>query len=128
MAEQLIKIAASRELRETERMVPDPGALDEFASRFPYNETEDQGRAISSVVDDLGKGRPTDRLVCGDVGFGKTEVALRAAFVAVQAGWQVAVHGNGDAAIDDMIAGVAAPTFQPTGRSAMASTMRLWMS
>jgi len=91
MAEQLIAIAASRELRETERMIPEPGALDEFAARFPYSETEDQARAISAVVDDLGAGRPTDRLVCGDVGFGKTEVALRAAFVAALSGRQVAL-------------------------------------
>ena len=91
MAEELIKLAAARELRQTERMVSDPGALDEFASRFPYNETEDQGRAIVDVVGDLGSGRPTDRLVCGDVGFGKTEVALRAAFTAAMAGRQVAV-------------------------------------
>jgi len=91
MAEELIKIAADRELRQTERMVPDPGALDEFASRFAYNETEDQSRAIAQVVSDLGEGRPTDRLVCGDVGFGKTEVALRAAFVAAMSGRQVAL-------------------------------------
>ncbi|MCW8916708.1 MAG: transcription-repair coupling factor, partial [Magnetovibrio sp.] len=91
MAEQLIKIAASRELRETARMVPDAGALDEFSSRFPYSETEDQARAISEVVGDLAMGRPTDRLICGDVGFGKTEVALRAAFVAALSGRQVAL-------------------------------------
>ena len=91
MAEELIKLAAARELRQTERMVSDPGALDEFSARFPYNETEDQGRAILDVVGDLGSGRPTDRLVCGDVGFGKTEVALRAAFTAAMAGRQVAV-------------------------------------
>lgn len=91
MAEELIKIAAARELRTTERMIPDPGALDEFASRFAYTETEDQARAIASVVADLGEGRPTDRLVCGDVGFGKTEVALRAAFVAALSGRQVAL-------------------------------------
>ncbi|OEJ66860.1 transcription-repair coupling factor [Magnetovibrio blakemorei] len=91
MAEELIKIAAARELRTTERMIPDPGALDEFASRFAYTETEDQARAIRSVVADLGEGRPTDRLVCGDVGFGKTEVALRAAFVAALSGRQVAL-------------------------------------
>ena len=91
MAEELIKIAAARELRQTERMVPDPGALDEFAARFAYNETEDQARAIAQVVSDLGEGRPTDRLVCGDVGFGKTEVALRAAFVAALSGRQVAL-------------------------------------
>lgn len=91
MAAELIKLAAARELRTTERMVPDSGALDEFSARFPYSETEDQARAISDVVGDLGSGRPTDRLVCGDVGFGKTEVALRAAFAAAMAGRQVAV-------------------------------------
>ena len=91
MAEALIKLAATRELRQTERMVADAGALDEFASRFPYSETEDQANAISDIIGDLGSGRPTDRLVCGDVGFGKTEVALRAAFVAAMAGRQVAV-------------------------------------
>ena len=91
MAEELIKIAAGRELRQTERMVPEPGALDEFAARFAYSETEDQARAIATVVADLGEGRPTDRLVCGDVGFGKTEVALRAAFVAAMSGRQVAL-------------------------------------
>ncbi|MCR4377948.1 MAG: transcription-repair coupling factor, partial [Rhodospirillales bacterium] len=91
MAEELIKIAAARELRQADRMVADPGALDEFAARFPYAETEDQARAISDVIHDLGSGRPTDRLVCGDVGFGKTEVAMRAAFTAAMAGRQVAV-------------------------------------
>ena len=91
MAEELIKIAATRELRQTECMIPEPGALEEFSARFPYNETEDQARAIESVISDLGAGRPTDRLVCGDVGFGKTEVALRAAFVAALSGRQVAL-------------------------------------
>ncbi|MBF0247086.1 MAG: transcription-repair coupling factor, partial [Alphaproteobacteria bacterium] len=91
MAEQLIKIAAGRALRQADSMAVDIGALDEFASRFPYDETEDQGRAITDVLDDLASGRPTDRLVCGDVGFGKTEVALRAAFVAALSGRQVAL-------------------------------------
>jgi transcription-repair coupling factor (superfamily II helicase) len=72
--------------------VPTPeGIYDEFCARFPYVETDDQGRAIEEVLDDLTSGRPMDRLICGDVGFGKTEVALRAAFVAVMAGFQVAV-------------------------------------
>lgn len=91
MAEELIKIAAGRELRKAEIMEVDIGAFDEFQSRFPFTETEDQARAISDVVSDLGSGRPTDRLVCGDVGFGKTEVALRAAFVAAMSGRQVAL-------------------------------------
>jgi transcription-repair coupling factor (superfamily II helicase) len=91
MAEALLKIAAARELQEGERVVPPDGLYQEFAARFPYMETEDQERAIQSVLDDLASGKPMDRLVCGDVGFGKTEVAIRAAFAAVQAGMQVAV-------------------------------------
>jgi len=91
MAEALMKIAAERELRRGEVLEAPDGAYDEFAARFPYAETEDQARAIENVIDDLGSGKPMDRLVCGDVGFGKTEVALRAAFVAVQSGFQVAV-------------------------------------
>jgi transcription-repair coupling factor (superfamily II helicase) len=65
--------------------------LPEFVDRFPYEETDDQDRAIAEVLDDLQSGKPMDRLVCGDVGFGKTEVALRAAFVAAMAGYQVAL-------------------------------------
>jgi len=72
-------------------MAPPEGAWDEFCARFPFAETEDQARAISDVLEDLASGRPMDRLICGDVGFGKTEVALRAAFVAAMAGTQVAV-------------------------------------
>jgi transcription-repair coupling factor (superfamily II helicase) len=64
---------------------------DEFCARFPFPETEDQLRAIEDTLADLAAGKPMDRLVCGDVGFGKTEVALRAAFLAVMAGKQVAV-------------------------------------
>ncbi len=91
MARGLIKIAAARLMREAPRLnVPD-GLYDEFAARFPYDETEDQQNAIDSVLDDMGSGRPMDRLVCGDVGFGKTEVALRAAFLAAMSGKQVAV-------------------------------------
>ena len=62
-----------------------------FANAFPFEETEDQAQAISDVLADLGSARPMDRIVCGDVGFGKTEVAMRAAFVAAQSGKQVAV-------------------------------------
>ena len=91
MAVELIKIAAGRELKNAEVMEVDIAAFDEFQSRFPFTETTDQARAISDVVSDLGSGRPTDRLVCGDVGFGKTEVALRAAFVAAMSGRQVAL-------------------------------------
>lgn len=91
MAEALIGVAAERELRRTEALYPPPGAYDEFCARFPYSETDDQLRAIEEVVGDLGSGRPMDRLVCGDVGFGKTEVALRAAMIAAMQGYQVAV-------------------------------------
>ena len=68
-----------------------PGAYDEFCAGFPYEETDDQLAAIDATIKDLGSGRPMDRLICGDVGFGKTEVALRAAFVAAISGKQVAV-------------------------------------
>src|SRR6202044_2157699 len=78
-------------LREAPRLVVEPGIYDEFAARFPYDETDDQQNAISAVLEDMGSGRPMDRLVCGDVGFGKTEVALRAAFVTAMNGKQVAV-------------------------------------
>ncbi len=91
IANDLIKTAAARELKAGEVLSPPEGAFDEFCARFPYEETEDQLSAIEAVVEDLQKGRPMDRLVCGDVGFGKTEVALRAAFVAAYAGKQVAV-------------------------------------
>ena len=91
MAGELIKIAAERQLREAPRLTPEQGAYDEFCASFPYAETEDQLTAINAVVDDLASGRPMDRLICGDVGFGKTEVALRAAFIAAMSGKQVAV-------------------------------------
>jgi transcription-repair coupling factor (superfamily II helicase) len=91
MADQLLKIAALRLLHQTEPLSPPTGLYEEFAARFPYPETEDQLRAIENVLEDLGSGRPMDRLVCGDVGFGKTEVALRAAFAVAMSGMQVAV-------------------------------------
>jgi transcription-repair coupling factor (superfamily II helicase) len=91
MAAELIRIAATRQIRDAEIMAPPEGSWDEFCARFPFAETEDQSRAIADVLEDLASGRPMDRLICGDVGFGKTEVALRAAFVAAMAGAQVAV-------------------------------------
>ncbi|WP_282077108.1 transcription-repair coupling factor [Epibacterium ulvae] len=91
MADKLIRIAAERALRKAPMMDPPPHAWEEFSARFPYQETDDQLRAISDVVDDLQSGAPMDRLVCGDVGFGKTEVAMRAAFLAAMSGLQVAV-------------------------------------
>ncbi len=91
MAEGLIKIAAARQLNHSDEVDPPPGLFDEFCARFPYEETEDQLNAIADVLGDLAQGRPMDRLICGDVGFGKTEVALRAAFVMAMSGKQVAV-------------------------------------
>ena len=95
MAGELIRVAAARRVREAPLLAPPEGAQDgtweEFCARFPFVETEDQARAIADVLEDLAAGRPMDRLICGDVGFGKTEVALRAAFVAAMSGAQVAV-------------------------------------
>ncbi|MEO1746626.1 MAG: transcription-repair coupling factor, partial [Pseudomonadota bacterium] len=91
MADQLIRIAAERHMREAPAMAAPEGLTDEFAARFPYEETDDQMAAIEAVAGDLSEGKPMDRLVCGDVGFGKTEVALRAAFLAAMTGFQVAV-------------------------------------
>ena len=91
IAAELMRTAAARELRHLPPIDPPTGLYDEFCARFPYQETEDQERAIAETIADLARGRPMDRLVCGDVGFGKTEVALRAAFVAAMAGEQVAV-------------------------------------
>ncbi len=91
MAGQLIRLAAERQMRAAPAMNPADGVYGEFAARFPYEETDDQQNAIDAVVDDLSAGKPMDRLICGDVGFGKTEVALRAAFIAALEGFQVAV-------------------------------------
>ncbi|MEQ1954828.1 transcription-repair coupling factor [Mesorhizobium sp. CN2-181] len=91
MAGQLIKLAAERQMRGAPVFSPPEGVYGEFAARFPYEETDDQQRAIDSVMDDLSAGKPMDRLICGDVGFGKTEVALRGAFLAAMEGFQVAV-------------------------------------
>lgn len=90
IAGELIAVAAERALKPADVIEPD-GSFNEFVDRFPYEETDDQDRAIGDVLDDLAKGSPMDRLVCGDVGFGKTEVALRAAFAAAMAGHQVAL-------------------------------------
>lgn len=90
-AERLIRVAAERAIRKAPVLSPPEGMWDEFCAGFPYTETEDQLSAIEDVIEDLAKGTPMDRLVCGDVGFGKTEVALRAAFVTALSGLQVAV-------------------------------------
>ncbi|KZY35023.1 transcription-repair coupling factor [Roseovarius sp. HI0049] len=91
MADRLIRIAAERALRKGAVMEPEHHAWEAFSARFPYQETDDQLRAIEDVLNDLNSGTPMDRLICGDVGFGKTEVAMRAAFVAALQGYQVAV-------------------------------------
>lgn len=82
-AEEILRIAALREVHAAERISPYEGLYDEFCARFPYTETEDQLRAIEDISSDLISGKPMNRLVCGDVGFGKTEVAMRAAFIAL---------------------------------------------
>jgi len=91
IADELVRIAAQRHLKVGDIMDAPEGLFSEFCARFPYPETEDQAKAIDDAVTDLASGRAMDRLICGDVGFGKTEVALRAAFVAAISGHQVAV-------------------------------------
>ena len=90
-AEALIKVAAERAARPAPAMLANTGAYDEFCARFAYTETDDQLQAIDDVKTDLASGHVMDRLICGDVGFGKTEVAMRAAFIAAHAGYQVAI-------------------------------------
>ncbi len=91
MADRLIRVAAERELRKAPILQAPDDMWEAFCARFPYEETEDQLTSIEAVLDDLERGRPMDRLICGDVGFGKTEVAMRAAFVAAASGLQVAI-------------------------------------
>ncbi|GAB5467982.1 MAG: transcription-repair coupling factor [Rhodospirillales bacterium] len=91
IAKSLIRIAALRQVQRIDPIEPPDGLYEEFAARFPYPETDDQLSAIADVAEDLASGRPMDRLICGDVGFGKTEVAMRAAFLVAMSGRQVAV-------------------------------------
>jgi transcription-repair coupling factor (superfamily II helicase) len=91
IADKLIKLAAERQQRKSHRFSMDQEAYQTFCQKFPYVETEDQLQSIQDIVNDLDGGHPMDRLLCGDVGFGKTEVALRAAFIVAQSGYQVAV-------------------------------------
>ena len=91
IAGELMQVAAARALRKAPVLEVEEGSYNQFLDRFQYEETDDQDRAIADVLSDLESGKPMDRLVCGDVGFGKTEVALRAAFVAAMNGQQVAV-------------------------------------
>src|SRR5262249_48184138 len=83
-------VYAAREVHPRSGYGESDGLYREFAARFPFEETPDQQRAIDDVLGDLGGAKPMDRLVCGDVGFGKTEVALRAAWIVVLGGRQVA--------------------------------------
>lgn len=91
IAEYLLKIAAERYLKTAQSIHIEPSVYEKFCAGFPYIETEDQARVIAEVEQDLAKAQPMDRLVCGDVGFGKTEIALRAAFLGIQSGLQVIV-------------------------------------
>jgi transcription-repair coupling factor (superfamily II helicase) len=91
IAERLLRIAAERHLRRAPILEAPHHEWDAFSARFPYQETDDQLSAIDDVLADLAAGSPMDRLIVGDVGFGKTEVAMRAAFVAALQGMQVAV-------------------------------------
>ena len=91
IAGDLLRVAAARAMQEAPKLTVPSGIYAEFCARFPYSETEEQDRSIAEVLTDLGSGKPMDRLVCGDVGYGKTEVALRSAFVAAISGKQVAL-------------------------------------
>ena len=90
-AAELLNLYAQRAARKGHAFKLTLQDYEAFAEGFPFEETPDQLSAIEAVINDMQSGRPMDRLVCGDVGFGKTEVALRAAFVAVMGGRQVAV-------------------------------------
>ena len=91
VAAELLDLYAQRKARRGLQLAPNELEYQAFANGFPFEETADQAEAIVQVIADLGREQPMDRVVCGDVGFGKTEVAMRAAFVAVQAGKQVVV-------------------------------------
>jgi len=91
MAQELVAIYAAREAMQRTSFSPPDNLYREFESAFPYEETPDQQKAIEDVLHDMQRPRPMDRVVCGDVGYGKTEVALRAAFKAVEDGFQAAV-------------------------------------
>ncbi len=91
IADRLMRTAAERALRTAPVLEPQHGLWEDFSARFPYTETDDQLSSIEDVLTDMASGQPMDRLICGDVGFGKTEVAMRAAFVAAMSGRQVAV-------------------------------------
>src|ERR1700709_164505 len=91
MAGELLKLYAERQVARAPAMPPDTDLLHQFEAAFPYEESPDQLETIAVIKEDLQRERPMDRLLCGDVGYGKTEVAMRAAFKAVDGGYQVAV-------------------------------------
>lgn len=91
LAEGLLQVAAQRELKHAPIVTLPETGFEEFCARFPYLETDDQLAAVDSVLTDMASGRPMDRLICGDVGFGKTEVALRAIFATAMSGGQAAL-------------------------------------
>jgi len=91
MAGELLKLYAERQIARAPAMPPDTDMLHQFEAAFPYEESPDQLEAIAVIKEDLQRERPMDRLLCGDVGYGKTEVAMRAAFKVVDDGYQVAV-------------------------------------
>ncbi|AHA27958.1 transcription-repair coupling factor [Candidatus Liberibacter americanus] len=91
LAQKLIDIAAKRSLNNVPAITVPEDIYAKFVQKFPYIETEDQAKSIEAIINDLASGHPMDRLICGDVGFGKTEVVLRAAFIAVMNGLQVVV-------------------------------------
>ncbi len=91
IAGKLIEIAAKRALRKAPSYIVADDQWHDFAARFPFEPTDDQQSSIETVRDDLASGKPMDRLICGDVGFGKTEVAMRASFLAAMNGAQVAI-------------------------------------
>jgi transcription-repair coupling factor (superfamily II helicase) len=91
MAQELLRLYAERQVARAPALPKDSDALHQFEAAFPYDETADQLEAIAAIREDLERERPMDRLLCGDVGYGKTEVAMRAAFKVVDGGHQVAV-------------------------------------
>lgn len=90
-AAKLLEVYAKREIKNRQKFNEIGSDFDDFVSKFPYEETEDQIKATNDVVKDLCESRPMDRVICGDVGFGKTEVAMRASFIVAASGFQVAI-------------------------------------
>ena len=91
IAKNLLKTAAQRKLEKGDVLIPKSFEYEKFSSEFEFTETSDQLKSIQQIENDLASGRPMDRLICGDVGFGKTEIAMRASFISVSAGFQVAL-------------------------------------